>query len=220
MSGRAGQKNLVDRDVSLARMITWLDGFAELHIVDPTRIEKMLRSRSSPDLDQLWKSVREDVTMISDMPARSHQVKKYSNLSSYARLASIIMVVISFAFIEIYFFHSSVKNVLDPAIAFSLVIGILYIFLMLNVFASRRMNTAIKRLYQENASELSKNRNRIRQTTQILIDKLQRDITSHNLDPSKFKFELRSTKYTNVNLLGQRGSKYNAVVKVKSTKKL
>ncbi len=200
-------------------MITWLDGYAEFHIVDPTRIERLLKSHGNPDLDQTWKNIKDDVTTITDLPATSDQVKKYSRISSYARLTSIVMTLISFAFIEIYFFHSGLKNVINPILALGLIIGALYTSLMVNVIASRRMNSVIRILYEKHSGELSKSRNRIRQSTQTLIDRLQRGVASHDLDPSRFKFELFYTKYNNVNLLEQKGSRYSAVVRAKSTKK-
>ena len=219
MSNRSKLKEISDRSSSLARMITWLDGYAEFHIVDPARIERLLKSSGSPDLDQAWKNIKDDVTAITDLPATSDQVKKYSRMSSYARLASIVLVLASFVFIEIYFFHSGLKNTINPILALSLIIGALYVSLMVNVIASRRMNSAIRTLFQERASELSKSRNRIRRSTQALIDRLQRDVSSHGLDPPRFKFELFYTKYNNVNLLGQKGSRYSAIVRAKSAKR-
>lgn len=199
-------------------MITWLDGYAEFHIVDPARVEKLLKSHGSPDLHQTWKGIKDDVTTITDLPASSGQVKKYSRMSSYARLVSIVMVVVSFAFIEIYFFHSGLKSAISPILALGIIIGALYISLMVNILSSRKMNSAITALYQEHADQLSKNRNRIRQSTQFLIDRLQREVASHGLNPSKFTFEVFYTKYGNVNILRQKRSRYLAIVRVKSTK--
>lgn len=200
-------------------MVTWLDGYAEFHIVDPARIERLLKSRVSPDLDQTWKNIKDDVMTIADLPSTSAKVKKYSRMSSFARLASIVMVLISFVFIEIYFFHSGLKNVINPVIALGVIIGALYVSLMINVFASRKMNSTITALYHEHSAELSKNTNRLRQSAQSLIDRLQRDVASHNLDPSRYKFELYYERYNNVNILEHNGSRYSAVVKVKSSKK-
>ena len=200
-------------------MITWLDGYAEFHIVDPARIERLLKSHGNPDLDHTWKNIKDDITTVTDLPATSDQVKKYSRMSSYARLASLVMVFASFVFIEIYFFHSGLKNVINPILALGVIIGALYVSLMVNVIASRRMNSAIIKLYQEHSEELAKNRNRIRQTTQVLIDRLQRDVNSHGLDQSRFKFDIFYAKYNNINLLEQKGSRYSATVRAKSAKK-
>lgn len=218
MSEKSKLKEITDRSSTLAKMITWLDGYAEFRIVDPARIERLLKHRSYPDLDQSWNNIKDDVTTITDLPATSDQVKKYSRLSSYARLASIIMVLVSFAFIEIYFFHSGLKNVINPILVLGIIIGTLYISLMVNVVASRRMNSGILVLYQEHENQLVKNRDRIRQSTQFLIDRLQREIASHGLDPASFKFEI-TAKYNNVNVLGRKGSKYLAIVRVKSAKR-
>ena len=219
MSDKSKLKQVSDRSSAFAKMITWLDGYAEFHIVDPARVERLLKSRGSPDLDQTWKNIKDDVTTITDLPSTSDQVKKYSRMSSYARLASIVMVLVSFVFIEVYFFHSGLKNVINPVLALGVIIGVLYVSLMVNVIASRRMNSKITALYQEHASQLSKNRNRLRQSAQSLIDRLQRDVASHNLDPSSYKFELFYEKYNNVDILGQKGSRYSAIVRVKSSKR-
>ena len=84
MSDRSKGKEVADRSSALAKMITWLDGYAEFHIVDPARIERLLRSRRSPDLDQVWKNIKDDVTTITDLPSTSDKVKKYSRMSSFA----------------------------------------------------------------------------------------------------------------------------------------
>lgn len=219
MSNKSKVKDISDRDSSLARMITWLDGYAEFHIVDPARVERLLKSHDIPDLNQTWKNIEEDVTTITDLPASSAQVKRYSRMSSYARLASVVMVLVSFVFLEIYFFHSGLKRVINPILALGVIIIVLYISLMVNIIASRRMNSEITKLYKEHTNELSKNRNRIRQSTQALIDRLQRDVISHGLDPSRFKFELFYTKYNNINLIEQKGSRYLTIVRAKSAKK-
>ena len=155
MSDKSKLKQVSDRSSAFAKMISWLDGYAEFLFVDAARVERLLKSRGSPDLDQTWKNIKDDVTTITDLPSTSDQVKKYSRMSSYARLASIVMVLVSFVFIEVYFFHSGLKNVINPVFALGVIMGVLYVSLMVNVIACRRWSSKITAVFQEHACQLS-----------------------------------------------------------------
>ena len=61
--------------------------------------------------------------------------------------------------------------------------------LMVSVYASRRMNSAMRSYYEEHAHALSKNRARIKESAQTMIDRLQQDVVSHNLNPGRYSFK-------------------------------
>lgn len=84
---------------------------------------------------------------------------------------------------------------------------------MVSLFASRRMNSAVRSFYQEHASELSKSRVRLREYAQTLIDRLQRDVASNDLDPMRYKFLVFNTDYRNIHVLKGKGPRYSATVR-------
>ena len=88
-----------------------------------------------------------------------------------------------------------------------------------SVVASRRMNSAVHEFYQEHASELSKSRIRLREAAQILIDRLQRDVVSHDLDPMRYRLQVFHTDYKNIRVLKGKGPRFSAVVRTKSAPK-
>lgn len=194
-------------------MISWLDGYAEYHIVDPVRIERLLKSTSGTELDKIWKGVEDDVSKIVDLPATSKKVKRYSNLASYSRLASLILGAASFAFLIFVFFYKSYfetlyNEILVPAV----VIGILYATVMVNLLASRRMNSAVRECYGEHGKELSKPSAKMRETVQLLIDKLQADVVAHNFNPTSYRFRVYHREYRNITSEGS-GPRYFATVR-------
>ena len=98
---------------------------------DLLRIERLLKSRSGTDLDWIWKGVKKDVETIVELPAGSEQVKKYSRISSYSRLLSMILAAVSFVFLVfIYLFQFDlVKSLGIEFLAPALVIGVLYVMM-------------------------------------------------------------------------------------------
>jgi hypothetical protein len=220
MSSKSKHREISQKDSGIAQMITWFDGYSTLHLVDPLRIERLLKSRSGSDLDLVWKNVKKDISAIVELPASSEQVKKFSRLASYARLASMILAGVSFVIlILIYFFQSRLKLQGDQIIAPALVIAFLYVMIMVSLFASRRMNSAVRSYYQEHSHELSKSTARLKEAAQTLIDRLQRDVTSHNLDPMQYKFKIFQTDYRNITVLRGNGLRHSAIVKVKTPRK-
>ena len=219
MSSKKKIKEITQRDSGLTQMISWFDGYASLHIVDPVRIERLLKSRSGTNIDGIWKGVKNDVETIVELPAGSEQVKKYSRISSYSRLLSMILAAVSFVFlIFIYLFQSDLVKMGIEFIAPALVIGVLYVMIMVSVYTSRRMNSAIRSYYQEHAHSLSKNRARIKESTQMMIDRLQQDVVSHNLNPGRYSFRVYDKDYRNITVLEGRGPRYTATVRTKARK--
>jgi hypothetical protein len=219
MSAKKKLREIAQKDSAMAQMITWLDGYAELQIVDPLRIQRLLKSSSGSDLDRIWKGVEDDVSKIVDLPAGSEKVKRYSNMASYARLASLILGAASFAFlIFVYFYKSYFETLYNELLVPAVVIGVLYAAIMVTLFASRRMNSAVRECYQEHAHELSKSRTKLRESAQLLIDRLQQDVVSHDLDPMHYRFHVFHREYRNINVDG-RGPRFSATVRGRVSRK-
>lgn len=204
----------------MAQLITWLDGYAALSITDPLRIERALKSHTESDIDQIWRSAKKDVSTIADLPSQSLEVKRNSRVSSYARLASIVMTFISFAFlIALYYLHFDLELLGNPIIPPGIVIGVMYASIMVSLLATRRLNSAIHSYYAKHSSELAKNRIKLREAAQTLIDRLQRDVVSHDLNPERFKFQVFHTDYRNIVVLKGQGSRHTATVRSRAQTK-
>jgi dsDNA-binding SOS-regulon protein len=218
MPNKSRTKEMVDRDSTMAKLITWFDAYAALSIVNPARIEKLIKGQSGSDLDSMWKNVKKDVTTIVEMPSESEQVQKAIRLSSNARGASLILTMISFG-VLIFFFLSqnAFKGFGNLALVSGVAIAVMYASLMVSFFATRRMNNTVRKFYDKHESDLYKNRAKMKETAQTLIDKLQRDVVSHDLDPDRFRFEVFHNDYRGISVLKERGQKYLATVRSKKS---
>lgn len=202
-------------------MITWFDSYVELYTVDPVRIEKALKDYDGTDIDQAWKSIRKDVDKINELPEKSEEIEKLIRRSSLARNISFLLTFATFAFLLVFlYFTNQVRAIggcpLILLIAPGVVIALMYGALMFNTFATRRLNRAMRAFYNEHAPELRKQTSHIKEMTQLLIDKLQREVSVQNLDPDKFKFEIYSKNYKNVRITGQHRGRDVATVRGKA----
>ena len=66
---------------------------------------------------------------------------------------------------------------------------------------------------------LSKSMARLKESTQLLIDRLQRDVVSHNLDPMRYKFQIFHTDYRNITVLKGNGPRHSAIVRARTPRK-
>src|SRR5579875_243641 len=120
----------------ITRLIAWFDSYVGLYVVDPIRIERALRGYEGTDLEQIWKSVKSDVYHIAELPMQSEEVKKYSKLSSRARLLSIVLTAGGFLLIVLFFQFRNQLGILGPntlVISPGIFIALMYIVLMVSM---------------------------------------------------------------------------------------
>jgi hypothetical protein len=201
-------------------MITWFDSYVELYTIDPVRIERALRNYEGTDIDQAWKSIRKDVDKINELPEESEEVGKYARKSSLARNLTFLLTAATFAFLLIFlYFQNALRASLGSSvllIAPGVVIAMMYGALMYNTWTTRKFNGRMREFYNQHGSELRKQTSHIKDTTQLLIDKLQREIYSQNLNPDKFKFDLYHENYRGVRIIGSRRGRSLATIKPKN----
>ena len=206
----------------IAKLVSWFDGYIALYTTDPTRIDRVLRNYGGTGIDQIWRSVRKDVDKIVNLPEKSSDIEKVTRRASRARIASMIIAGITFLFLfVVLYYQNTIKNsagsnviLLAPAIA----IGVLYVALMVSMFSTRKLNRSMRDFYNEHEKELSKQTAHIREATQLLIDRLSREISSQNLAPERFKFLVYNQNYRNVSVVGKRGEKFTLIIKPKGQK--
>jgi uncharacterized membrane protein (DUF485 family) len=204
----------------ISRLTTWFDAYTELYTVDPVKIERALKNYEGTDLEQVWKSIRKDVERINELPEKSDKIMTYVKRSSYARTISFILTAVTFVFLLIFFeFTNQLKAFGGSSasiIALGAVIAVMYVALMYNTFATRKLNKAMREFYDEHAQELKKQTAHIREAAQLMIDKLQREIYAQDLNPDKYKFELYNENYKNIRIVGRRRERAIATVKLRS----
>jgi hypothetical protein len=206
-----------ERASLITKLISWFDGYVELYTVDPLRIEKALRNYEGTDLDQIWKSVKNDVDSIVDLPEKSEQIEKYSRRASRSRILSMFIGLGTMVVLVAYlYFQTQLKilggnnlEIIIPAV----MIGILYAFFMLSILSTRSLNKAMRSFYDEHSGELAKQKSHMHEATQQLIDRLSREIYSHGFEPSRFKFQLLHSNYKNIAVIGKNGAKFVSIIK-------
>jgi hypothetical protein len=188
--------------------------------VDPVRIERALKNWDGTDVDQVWKSIRRDVDKINELPEGSEELEKHIRRSTLARNLSFLLTFATFAFLLVFlYFTNEIRAHFGPIIllvAPGVVIALMYAALMFNTFATRRLNRAMRDFYTEHAGEVRKQTAHIKEATQLLIDKLQREVYSQDFDPDKYKFELYHTNYKGVREVGKHRGRIVSTVKPKA----
>ncbi len=209
-----------ERASLIARLISWFDSYVELYTIDPVRIERALKNYSGTDLDQIWKSVKNDVDHIVDLPTKSKEIEKYSKRASRSRALSLLIGISTFVVLIIYLYFQSQIKILggqDVVIIIpAAMIALLYGFFMLTMLSTRALNRAMRTFYDEHSGELSKQKSHMHEATQQLIDRLSREIYSHGFEPSKFKFQLFHSNYKNIAVVGRSGAKFVSTIKPRS----
>jgi hypothetical protein len=201
----------------ITKLISWFDSYVELYTVDPVRIERALRGYEGTDLDQIWKSVRGDVNQINALPEKSKNLEKYARRASNARKYSLIVGAATFVVLIVYLlFQNQIKaaagydvELLIPGV----MLALLYGMLMLTMFSTRSLNKEMRAFYGEHSGELTKQKSHLRDATQQLIDRLSREIYSHDYNPGSFKFNLYHSNYRNIAVVGRSGEKFVSTVK-------
>jgi hypothetical protein len=201
-------------------MITWFDAYVQLYSVDPVRIERALKGYDGTDIDQVWRSVRKDVDRINELPEEDDAIAKKIRAAARARNISILMTIATFAFLLIFLSFTNQISAFGGKylviIAPGVVIALMYGALMLNTLSTRRLNKGMRTFYDDHAQELRKQTGHIKEATQLLIDKLQREIYAQDLDQDKFKFELYNQNYKNIVVVGKRRGRMISTVKPKN----
>ena len=210
---RGQEKERASRAALMAKMISWFDGYVALYTVDPAKIERSLKGFEGTDIGQIWKRVKSDVNKIVDLPERSEKVESSVRLASRARRLSIFMTIFTFIFLTLFLIFRNQIIVLAGGTDIGLIvpgvlIGVLYLILMINVLSTRNLNRVMRNFYVEHASQVARETTHLRETTQLLIEKLRNEIYSHNLESGRFEFTLYHTNYKNITVHGKHGARF------------
>lgn len=209
-----------DRASTIAKLISWFDSYVELYTIDPLRIQRALKGYEGTDLDQIWKNVKSDVQQIVDLPDRSPEVEKRVKRAAEARRLSLIVGGLTFVVLIFYlFFQNQLKGFTGANLIIiipGVMLVLLYGFLMLTMISSRSLNKSMRSFYVSHSGELAKQKSHLREATQLLIERLSREIYSNDFEPKGFEFELYHSNYKNITVVGKNRDKFVSTVKIRA----
>ena len=144
---------------NLAKLISWLDGYAALSCVDPVKIDRLARSEGSSieEVQKIWSEVMEDVREIASLPGSSKDIVKTSRYLSFVRSAFTLMGV---GIIGIFLLLSSIHIFpifQSTAVRFGLLIAVAigyYIVFFAYFLLSRRLTRLVADHYEKHRGEL------------------------------------------------------------------
>ncbi|MDA4112025.1 MAG: hypothetical protein OK439_05760 [Thaumarchaeota archaeon] len=215
------KKSIDPKDLS--RLISFLDGYAALSVVDPLRIKRIVKKNpDDPDIAAVWKEVSRDVDDISSLPSSSDQVMKQSKILGILRPVIMFLGLIVFT---IYFVLQGlgVMRNLGSSGVYVFLGGFLVTYLVgFGVYftMNRKLTRLVNAYYEKHMGEIARQRRHLKVVNQRLIDKLAMIVRSRDYDPSRFKFSLFHDDYANINVVREdKNQIYTVVVKGKSVKK-
>lgn len=217
---RSSSRGGSERATLIAKLVSWFDSYVELNTVDPIRIQRSLKGYEGTDLDQIWKSVKNDVEQIKGLPSKSHEIEKIARRASRTRQLSMIVGAATFVVLIISVYYQNLFKLIggkDLGIAIpGIVLTLFYALLMMTLLSTRSLNKAMRGFYDEHSGQLTKQKTHMREATQQLIDRLSREVYTHDFDPNKFKFQLFHSNYKNVTVVGRSGTKFVSTIKARN----
>jgi hypothetical protein len=207
----------------LSKLISMLDGYAALSIVDPARIRRLVKKNpEDTDLGSIWKEISRDVDDISTLPSTSEEVMKRSKVLGILRPMIMFLGLIVFT---IYFvlLGTGVIRSLGQLGAYVFLVGFIgayFVGFAVYFIQNRKLTRFVNSYYEKHMGEIAKQRRHIKVVNQRLIDKLAQIVRSRDYDPNRYKFSLFHDDYANINVVSKdKNQIYKVTVKGKSLKR-
>jgi hypothetical protein len=221
---------------SLAKLVSWLDGYASLSSTDPLRVEKLVKeieasgqAKKGKDTDpsgkevaELWQQVRKDVYDIANLPGESEDIMKVSKRVGIAKILIPFLgagVVLAFLLLNIFGIlpmsdYSRVVVIILAIVAYN---ASLILFMAYN----RRLSARVDDYYKKHSGELANQRKHVKATVQKLITILASGVRSRGLEPNSVRFSLLNSDYHSIVVLGsdKEGARKTVIVKGKEIPK-
>ena len=206
----------------MATLVTYLDGYAALSVIDPGKIQRIIkRNLEDRDISQVWGQIETDVSDIATLPSSSdeimHLAKRVDVLKPLSMFLPLILLI---AYIVLGALGLISKLGILGAVGFLVFLGAAYaIGIYLYISSTRKLSKVVAKYYDRHEATLSKQRRKIKLANQRLIDKIAMEIRSRDRDPEKYRFELLHNDYANIRVLSDKNSVYTVAVKGKTLHK-
>jgi hypothetical protein len=217
---RLGRKKKDKGLPHLAKLVSWLDGYAALSCVDPQKIDKMVKSHEDDDdLRYIWKQAKDDVTEIGNLPASSNEITR---LIKFLNVTKAVFLFMGLALVAVWFVLERIGLLFGRLSSLYLIIGIIVFYnanIVLFALLNRRLNRRVADYYHKHGGEVKKERVHLRQVTQQLIDRLTMRVRRQQYDPEDYPFTLFHRDYNSVRILKEdKNGVYQAIVEARSRK--
>ncbi|MHB8568455.1 MAG: hypothetical protein ACYC7D_15620 [Nitrososphaerales archaeon] len=216
---------------SIARLVSWLDGYASLSSTDPLKVERLVKEigsaghskkkQSGPTASEVaavWDDVRKDVYDIANLPGSSDEIMGMSKRVGIARMlvpflgAAVVLIFLALNLFGVFTFgtYARIEAIVVVIIAYNVTIISYMVY-------NRRLGSMVSQYYKKHADEVTAQRKHVRASVQKLIDVLASGVRANEADPDKYRFSLSNTDYSNINIIGEAkgGSRHIAAVKGK-----
>jgi len=186
---------------SLAKAISWLDGYRACYCVNPSKIEDIVNKYPKRDARDLWREVKSDIYKIASLPTSSPKIVRMYKIVTISRsllpifaLLSLSMWIITIEFHASGFFGSMFSVLLIASLA-----TVVFYYV-----CNKRLYNEIRRYYNERLHALKERRRRIKNITQLLINALAHYIKGRRYDPTEYEFSLFNLDYDNIKVVEKR----------------
>jgi len=198
--------------LAICKLITWLDGYANLSCVDPLKIEKTMRL-CGDDVQGILGRIKDDVYAIGRLPRESERVVRLAKIVNVSRFLFFVFAVLAIA---LFLLASQIAPRLfsNPSYSLLTLVIIVVVFnanVIVYVFSGRRLSLAVKEFFEGSRDRAKPERRRVKDAAQALIDKLASRIKSAGTEPGGYRFTLLDSSYAHVRVTKEGGS-YTAVV--------
>ncbi len=201
-----------------AKLITFLDGYAALAVVDPVKIERLMKGSSSDDLQNFWKQAKDDVYKIGGLPSSSPQIVR---LAKWLNIVKILFLFTGLIGVGVWVLLSRLEATFfsgrnAPLIFFGVLIVLFNTVLFLYYALNKRLSMRVITYYDKHAGEVTNQRKHLRQVAQQIIDNLTMTIRRTRYDPKNYEFKLFHSDYRNIKVLKESKGIYHAHVAARS----
>ena len=207
-----GDENRTKEMQAICKLITWLDGYANLSCVDPLRIEKAMKL-CGDDVQGIWSRIKNDVYAIGRLPSESERVVRLAKITSVSRFLFFGLMLLAAA---LFLLASQIapglfSNANHSLLVFAIIAVVFNADVIVYIFSARRLSLAAKEFFEESREKAKPERRSVKDAAQSLIGKLASRIRSTGADPQAYPFTLLDSGYVHVRVTKGKGS-YTATV--------
>ena len=196
----------------ICKLITWLDGYANLSCVDPLKIERAMKL-CGDDVQGIWDRIKDDIYSIGKLPTESERVVRLARIISISR-----MFFLGFALLSVASFLLASQiapklfsNMEFGLLALAVVAAVFNVNVVVYVYSSRKLSRAVNEFFEESRDKAKPQRGRAKDAAQAMINRLASRIKSTGAEPSGYRFTLLNPNYTSVRVTKE-GGIYTAMV--------
>lgn len=189
---------------SLAKAISWLDGYRACYCVNPSKIEDVVKKYPKRDVRKIWREVKSDIYKIASLPTSSPEIVRMYKIVTISR--SLLPI---FAMLSLVMWIVTIETKVPGAFGemFYLLLIVSLATVVFYYLYNKRLYNKIRAYYDERLDLLKERQRRIKNMTQVLINGLAHYIKGRTHDPREYEFSLFYLDYDNIRVVEKKGAK-------------